>query len=296
MLAIKVMRWFTQDTFESEKFSASFAFVLSLSIHFLFLNFATSNNQVAEPRPIRMEAQINIAELKEQPLAETEEPLQITPQRDIANPEKAIIAKKADIKRIKELTKSGGEGGKDNLTVRKGAALPVLASEESDATGTNDYTVPVVPEENVDIVGDSFGTKPTINSGSIYGSEDGTKIGSIKDSGFGKENGSLVVITDAEYLWNVYGKKIQVYLSKNTVYPERARVRLEQGTVIVRLHQLANGTTKSIDIVQSSGSATLDKHGIQSIQKAIKSVLIPDALIGKNFVIEVPIDFILRPQ
>lgn len=283
---------FLKDKFESEKLSAGIAFILSVSIHYLLFDFAVSPNQVAEPKPVRMEAQVVIAELN--PDIKPEEPLQITPQRDIANPEKAIIAKKTDIEHIKELRKSGSKGDQDNAAVKKGAALPVLASEESVATDANAYTVPSVPEENVDIVGESFGTKPAMNTGSIYGSEEGTKIGSIKDASDG--NGSVEVITDVEYLWNVYGKKIEDYLKKNTVYPKKARMRSEQGMVIIRLHQLADGTTKSIDIAQSSGSVTLDKQAVLTLKKALKSVSLPDVLIGKNFVIEVPIEFMLRPH
>ena len=77
-------------------------------------------------------------------------------------------------------------------------------------------------------------------------------------------------------------------------YPPVALDRNWQGNVEVRMTIGANGEIASLTIRSSAGHLALDQHALEMIERAKASALIPPALRGKQFVVDIPVEFVLR--
>jgi len=77
-------------------------------------------------------------------------------------------------------------------------------------------------------------------------------------------------------------------------YPRVAMDNNWEGKVVVRLVIGANGMISSIQVLSSAGHEVLDKQAQDMIQKAKGRVLIPPALRGRNFTIEIPVTYELK--
>jgi protein TonB len=79
-------------------------------------------------------------------------------------------------------------------------------------------------------------------------------------------------------------------------YPRAAMDNNWEGRVVVRMVVGANGMIASIGIANSTGHEVLDKQALDMIQKAKGGVLIPPALRGKEFTLEIPVIYNLKDQ
>jgi protein TonB len=79
-------------------------------------------------------------------------------------------------------------------------------------------------------------------------------------------------------------------------YPRAAMDNNWEGRVVVRMVVGANGMISSISIAASTGHEVLDKQALDMIQKAKGGVLIPPALRGKEFTLEIPVIYSLKDQ
>ena len=79
-------------------------------------------------------------------------------------------------------------------------------------------------------------------------------------------------------------------------YPRAAMDNNWEGRVVVRMVVGANGMISSISIAASTGHEVLDKQALDMIQKAKGGVLIPPALRGKAFTLEIPVIYSLKDQ
>ena len=77
-------------------------------------------------------------------------------------------------------------------------------------------------------------------------------------------------------------------------YPRVAMDNNWEGRVVVRMIIGANGMIASITVISSSGHEILDKQAVDMIQKAKPRVLIPAALRGKEFPLEIPVIYSLK--
>jgi protein TonB len=79
-------------------------------------------------------------------------------------------------------------------------------------------------------------------------------------------------------------------------YPRAAMDNNWEGRVVVRMVVGANGMISSISIATSTGHELLDKQALDMIQKAKGGVLIPPALRGREFTLEIPVIYSLKDQ
>jgi protein TonB len=79
-------------------------------------------------------------------------------------------------------------------------------------------------------------------------------------------------------------------------YPRAALDNNWEGRVVVRMVVGANGMIASISVASSTGHEVLDKQALEMIQKAKGGVLIPPALRGKEFTLEIPVIYNLKDQ
>jgi protein TonB len=79
-------------------------------------------------------------------------------------------------------------------------------------------------------------------------------------------------------------------------YPRAAMDNNWEGRVVVRMVVGANGMISSISVATSTGHELLDKQALDMIQKAKGGVLIPPALRGKEFTLEIPVIYSLKDQ
>ena len=77
-------------------------------------------------------------------------------------------------------------------------------------------------------------------------------------------------------------------------YPRVAMDNNWEGKVIVRMVIGANGLISSLSVVTSSGHEILDKQAVEMIQKSKPLVLIPAALRGREFRLEIPVIYSLK--
>jgi periplasmic protein TonB len=77
-------------------------------------------------------------------------------------------------------------------------------------------------------------------------------------------------------------------------YPIQARERGWTGRVEVRLVIGAEGTIESVLVKSSSGYDILDNRALDMIRKAKLQTPVPAALRGREFSIDIPVDFILQ--
>jgi protein TonB len=79
-------------------------------------------------------------------------------------------------------------------------------------------------------------------------------------------------------------------------YPRAARDNNWEGRAVVRMVISANGAISSLSIAASAGHTLLDKQALDMIQQAKRGVLIPPALRGREFTLEIPVVYSLKDQ
>lgn len=173
--------------------------------------------------------------------------------------------------------------------VRQGYALPVLAADAAQDRGEEEgYTVPEVPPENAELAGAALGTAPASNTGSIYGTPEGSASGSAPPP-----EPAPAPIDDA-MLWQVYGHAVQQQAHRHARYPEVARSRGQQGMVKVAFRVDADGRLRDVVVSQSSGYRVLDEQALRMVHKSLQELPVPPSLRGHAFTIIIPVEFRLR--
>jgi protein TonB len=79
-------------------------------------------------------------------------------------------------------------------------------------------------------------------------------------------------------------------------YPRAARDNNWEGRVVVRMVIGTNGMISSISVAASTGHELLDKQALDMIKRAKGGVLIPPALRGREFTLEIPVLYSLKDQ
>jgi len=77
-------------------------------------------------------------------------------------------------------------------------------------------------------------------------------------------------------------------------YPPLALENHWQGKVEIRMTIGADGSISSLTVRSSTGHSVLDEQALDMIQRAQAVAQLPPALIGRQFVVDVPIEFALR--
>lgn len=74
-------------------------------------------------------------------------------------------------------------------------------------------------------------------------------------------------------------------------YPSIARENAWTGVVVLMIQGAASSATPIVSIDQSSGHAVLDAQALEMLEKAARLAPLPDSLMGKRFVISLPIHY-----
>jgi periplasmic protein TonB len=129
--------------------------------------------------------------------------------------------------------------------------------------------------------GSGTGTGSGSGSGSGHGSGSGTGTGSGRGSGSGS---SL----------QGYLHQVRSLLERNKIYPQQARSRNEQGTVVVRFTISANGGIGGVSLSRSSGHSSLDQAAQETVSRVGRFPPIPADVQKSSLSIEVPLSFRLQ--
>ena len=73
----------------------------------------------------------------------------------------------------------------------------------------------------------------------------------------------LTAVAPAHAADSEWSRKVSQLISANYTYPRSAQVRGEQGRVRIKIAFSGTGKVLSVDLVQSSGSAILDREAIR---------------------------------
>ena len=95
---------------------------------------------------------------------------------------------------------------------------------------------------------------------------------------------------------DIYRLELMQMARKYKRYPRAAMDNNWEGRVVVRMVVGANGMISSISVATSTGHELLDKQALDMIQKAKGGVLIPPALRGREFTLEIPVIYSLKDQ
>ena len=77
-------------------------------------------------------------------------------------------------------------------------------------------------------------------------------------------------------------------------YPRVALDNNWEGRAVVRLIVDASGGIESLQVVKGTGHAPLDRQALDMLRQAKNAVVVPDALRGRPFTLEIPIVFELK--
>ena len=91
-----------------------------------------------------------------------------------------------------------------------------------------------------------------------------------------------------------YFNRILAWLEQNKRYPRRARLRGEQGVVVVRFVVARGGTVSELGIEKSSGYPALDEAARKLLLRAAPLPDIPSGMRGDSFRLRIPISFSLQ--
>ncbi len=91
-----------------------------------------------------------------------------------------------------------------------------------------------------------------------------------------------------------YMARLQAWLGKHKKYPRRARVRRQEGTVLLHLVIDRDGSLREYRIKKSSGYDLLDRAAIAMIKRAQPLPRFPDSLDRTRIKLVVPVQFVLR--
>ncbi|MEM0912858.1 MAG: energy transducer TonB [Pseudomonadota bacterium] len=91
-----------------------------------------------------------------------------------------------------------------------------------------------------------------------------------------------------------YASELLSWLQRHKEYPRRARMRRQEGTVLLYFKMNADGEVLEFNIKQSSGFSTLDKEALKMIQRAQPLPAIPSFMNKDSLELVVPVEFFLR--
>ncbi|WP_455185160.1 TonB family protein [Azospirillum palustre] len=91
-----------------------------------------------------------------------------------------------------------------------------------------------------------------------------------------------------------YFGTIQARLARHKIYPQAARLRREEGTVLVRFTIVADGTVTSWAVVQGAGYGSLDRAAEEMIQRASPFPPIPAGMGRARIDITLPVRYALQ--
>lgn len=91
-----------------------------------------------------------------------------------------------------------------------------------------------------------------------------------------------------------YFGTIQARLARHKIYPQAARLRREEGTVLVRFTIVADGTITGWAVVQGSGHGSLDRAAEEMIQRASPLPPIPAGMGRAQIDITLPVRYALQ--
>ncbi|MGA1860641.1 energy transducer TonB [Azospirillum sp. 11R-A] len=91
-----------------------------------------------------------------------------------------------------------------------------------------------------------------------------------------------------------YFGTIQARLARHKIYPQAARLRREEGTVLVRFTIVADGTITGWAVVQGSGHGSLDRATEEMIQRASPLPPIPAGMGRAQIDITLPVRYALQ--
>jgi TonB family protein len=77
-------------------------------------------------------------------------------------------------------------------------------------------------------------------------------------------------------------------------YPDIAIENNWHGKVEVRMMIDSSGEISAMDVRTSAGHAVLDRHALEIIERAKATAPIPPALRGREFIVDIPVEFLLR--
>jgi protein TonB len=77
-------------------------------------------------------------------------------------------------------------------------------------------------------------------------------------------------------------------------YPRVAQDNNWEGRVELRLAFAENGALAALTVKKGAGRAALDDAALAMLRSAQAQTPVPPALRGKAFVLEIPVDFLLR--
>jgi periplasmic protein TonB len=91
-----------------------------------------------------------------------------------------------------------------------------------------------------------------------------------------------------------YGAIVSGAVAKKKVYPRLAVMRRWQGTTDLKMQIAADGNLKGLSVTHSSGFEILDEQAMTMVKAAMPLPALPDALRGREFVIDIPVAFKLQ--
>lgn len=92
-------------------------------------------------------------------------------------------------------------------------------------------------------------------------------------------------------LLTVYGRELAGAIATHRRYPRIALMRQWQGDVVLQLEFGVNGEMVTARVLSSSGHDVLDRQALEMVQNAIPLPQLPVDLVGRFFVVDVPVVF-----
>ncbi len=142
---------------------------------------------------------------------------------------------------------------------------------------------------------------PTSSSSSAYGHGSGIGMGTGTGSGYGTGSGTgsgsgsgTGSGAGAGTALQGYLAKVRSLLEKNKIYPQQARSRNEQGTVVIRFTIGADGSIAGISLSSSSGSTILDQAAQETVHKVGRFPPIPAEVKKNSLTVQVPLAYRLQ--
>ena len=112
----------------------------------------------------------------------------------------------------------------------------------------------------------------------------GQATGSGSDSDAGGEPGA----------WRDYQDRLRAWLQRHKGYPDRARMRNQEGIVVLRFTMHRDGRVESYSIESSSGYTRLDEEVQRMIRRADPLPSLPDSVDRDVITLTIPVQFSLR--
>jgi protein TonB len=91
-----------------------------------------------------------------------------------------------------------------------------------------------------------------------------------------------------------YSAIVSGAVAKKKVYPRMALTRRWQGTTDLKLQIAADGNLKALSVTHSSGFEVLDDQAMKMVKEAMPLPVLPEALRGRELVIDIPVAFKLQ--